>query len=44
MATFIALQNTYRYLTPELWTPKALPVHPYAEHSDFLAKTNKKRY
>ena len=44
MATFIALQNTYRYLTPELWAHKTLPVNPYAEHSDFLAKTNKKRY
>ena len=44
MATFIALQNTYRYLTPDLWAKEKLPTNPYQEHSDFLAKTNKKRY
>ncbi len=44
MATFIALQRTYLYLTPDLWANKALPVNPYAEHSDFLEKTSKRRY
>ena len=43
MATFIALQRTYLYLTPDLWGERALPVNPYAEHSAFLEKTSKKR-
>jgi small subunit ribosomal protein S2e len=42
-ATFAALQATYTYLTPDLWPVKALPTNPYAEYSDFLEKTSKKR-
>jgi len=43
MATFLALQRTYLYLTPDLWPIKALPVAPFQEHSDFLEKTSKRR-
>ncbi len=43
MATFIALQRTYLYLTPDLWSAKNGTVNPYAEFSDFLEKTSKRR-
>jgi len=43
MATFIALQRTYLYLTPDLWAERSLPTNPYVEHSAFLEKTSKKR-
>lgn len=41
-ATFVALGNTYKYLTPDLWSEMQLPISPYQEHTDFLAKTGRK--
>jgi len=35
-ATVAAIQNTYSYLTPDLWTENPLGKSPYQEHSDFL--------
>jgi len=35
-ATVHAIQNTYSYLTPDLWTENPLGKSPYSEHSDFL--------
>jgi len=35
-ATYLALQNTYRYLSPDLW-PKTLSVEShYAKHAEYL--------
>jgi len=36
-ATFMALANTYKILTPDLWLEVAYKKNPYQEHSDFLA-------
>jgi small subunit ribosomal protein S2e len=41
-ATFYALENTYRILTPDLWMEVAYKKNPYQEHSDFLADTTAK--
>jgi len=38
-ATFDALQNTYNYLTPDLWTPTTFTKSPYQEFTDFLRDT-----
>merc|ERR1712048_860025 len=40
-ATFAALGQTYKFLTPDLWKTTALPPSPYQEFSDYLmmAKT-----
>merc|ERR1711976_369982 len=35
-ATFEALRNTYRFMTPELWGQFEEKKHPYQEHSDYL--------
>merc|ERR1712151_343769 len=42
-ATFAALGQTYKFLTPDLWKVTALPPAPYQEFSDYLmmAKTKK---
>jgi small subunit ribosomal protein S2e len=37
-AMFIALGNTYSYLTPNLWKQNVLTASPFQEHTDFLAK------
>jgi len=36
-ATFYALQKTYGYLSPDLWSETQLGRTPYQEHTDFLA-------
>jgi len=41
-ATFAALENTYSYLTPDLWKEARLLKTPYQEHTDFLASTHGK--
>jgi hypothetical protein len=41
-ATYDALQKTYKYSTPDLWTPVPLPKTLYEEHTEFLASTAKK--
>lgn len=38
-ATFEALRNTYRFMTPELWPAFQQKGHPYQDHSDFLAES-----
>ncbi|KAJ3210429.1 40S ribosomal protein [Clydaea vesicula] len=43
-ATFMAISNTYGYLTPDLWSENPLTKNPYQEWSDFLAKSTKKHY
>jgi len=42
-ATYLALQNTYRYLTPDLW-PKTLSVEShYAKHAEYLQQEADKK-
>ena len=38
-ATYLAIQKTYSYLTPDLWPGPELGKTPYEEHSGFLAQT-----
>lgn len=40
-ACFFALQSTYGYLSPDLWTETHFLRSPFQEHTDFLAKTAK---
>ncbi|KFM58449.1 40S ribosomal protein S2, partial [Stegodyphus mimosarum] len=35
-ATYLAIQKTYSYLTPDLWTENPLIKSPYQEYSDYL--------
>jgi len=37
-ATFFALQNTYHFLTPDMWTPTRFEKQPVQEFTDFLAR------
>lgn len=37
-ATFLALKETYQYLTPDLWTESKFRKAPNQEFTDFLAK------
>merc|ERR1712107_404875 len=38
-ATFEALRNTYRYLTPDLWRETQFKKPPFQEHTDYLSMT-----
>merc|ERR1711907_783819 len=38
-ATFEALQNTYRYLTPDLWKPTHFVKPPFQDFSDYLLQS-----
>eukprot|EP01029_Cantina_marsupialis_P018730 TRINITY_DN431438_c0_g1_i3.p1 TRINITY_DN431438_c0_g1~~TRINITY_DN431438_c0_g1_i3.p1 ORF type:complete len:272 (-),score=56.65 TRINITY_DN431438_c0_g1_i3:116-910(-) len=38
-ATFFALQKTYSYLSPDMWTSTEFAKHPFQEFTDVLAKT-----
>jgi len=40
-ACYHALQASYRYLTPDLWTPTHHQNGPYQEHSAWLASSKK---
>jgi len=42
-ATFVAIANTYAFLTPDLWTETTLTKTPYQEFTDFLSKAPEKR-
>jgi len=39
-ATYFALQKTYGFLSPELWTEMKLQKAPFQEYTDFLSKVN----
>jgi small subunit ribosomal protein S2e len=41
MATFLAMEKTYGFLSPELWTQTKFLKTPYQEHTDFLYATSK---
>jgi small subunit ribosomal protein S2e len=43
-STFQAISNTYGFLSPELWPETEFSASPFQQYSDFLAKTDKKRY
>ncbi|KND04404.1 40S ribosomal protein S2 [Spizellomyces punctatus DAOM BR117] len=42
-ATFMAIGNTYGFLTPDLWAETKFSKSPYQEWSDWLAKTGKRQ-
>jgi len=39
-ATFAAISETFRYLTPDLWVNNVFTKAPYQEFTDFLDKTS----
>jgi small subunit ribosomal protein S2e len=41
-ATFDALANTYKFLSPDLWAINPLPKSPYEEYSEYLQRAGKK--
>eukprot|EP00842_Homolaphlyctis_polyrhiza_P000997 jgi/Hompol1/1899/HPOL_005493-RA len=43
-ATFMAIANTYAFLTPDLWEETGFIKSPYQQYSDLLAKSVKKNY
>ncbi|XP_013792604.2 40S ribosomal protein S2-like [Limulus polyphemus] len=40
-ATYLAIQQTYSYLTPELWKENLLTKSPYQEFTDYLIASQK---
>merc|ERR1712224_1157354 len=40
MATYIAIAQTYSYLTPDMWTETEFAKTPYQEYTDYLAKNH----
>ncbi|KAJ2478298.1 40S ribosomal protein [Coemansia sp. RSA 2131] len=42
-ATFIAISNTYSFLSPDLWAETAFTMDPYQEFSDYLQKAAEKK-
>jgi small subunit ribosomal protein S2e len=41
MATYLAMEKTYGFLSPELWPQTKFLKTPYQEHTDFLYATSK---
>ncbi|KAJ2796503.1 40S ribosomal protein [Coemansia guatemalensis] len=41
-AAFIAISNTYSFLTPDLWAETAFSKDPYQEFTDYLSKAAEK--
>lgn len=41
-ATFAAIGETFKYLTPDMWPEAKLTKAPYQEHTDYLAKNYSK--
>ncbi|KAJ1889300.1 40S ribosomal protein, partial [Kickxella alabastrina] len=42
-AAFIAITNTYSFLTPDLWAETSFSQDPYHEFSDYLVKAAEKK-
>merc|ERR1711887_353765 len=40
MATYMAIAQTYSYLTPDMWTETQFAKSPYQEYTDYLAKNH----
>merc|ERR1711992_501372 len=40
MATYMAIAQTFSYLTPDMWTPTDFGKSPYQEFTDYLAKNH----
>merc|ERR1711894_241471 len=43
MATYLAVAQTYSYLTPDMWAPTDFGKSPYQEFTDYLAKNRTPR-
>jgi len=41
-ATYVAIAQTYAYLTPDLWKETVFTKSPYQEFTDYLAKNHKR--
>lgn len=41
-ATFAAIGETFKYLTPDMWAETKLTKPPYQEHTDYLSKNYSK--
>jgi len=42
-ATFNAISETYGYLSPDLWKEYEIPLNPYQQHNQLLAKEHEKK-
>lgn len=40
MATYLAIAQTYSYLTPDMWALTTFAKSPYQEFTDYLAKNH----
>lgn len=40
MATYMAIAQTYSYLTPDMWADTQFAKAPYQEFTDYLAKNH----
>ena len=40
MATYLAIAQTYSYLTPDMWAETQFGKSPYQEYTDYLAKNH----
>ena len=40
MATYLAIAQTFSYLTPDMWPHSDYGKTPYQEHTDYLAKNH----
>ncbi|OHT07215.1 40S ribosomal protein S2-4 [Tritrichomonas foetus] len=43
VATYQAIENTYKFLTPDQWEQKVPETHPFVEHSEYLAGFNENK-
>lgn len=43
VATYKAIEHTYQFLTPDQWEAKEPEVHPFVEHSEYLAEYNENK-
>lgn len=43
VATCKAIEHTYQFLTPDQWEDKEPEVHPFVEHSEYLAEYNENK-
>ena len=40
VATYQAIENTYKFLTPDQWERPEVEIHPFVEHTEFLSQQN----
>ncbi|OHS94734.1 40S ribosomal protein S2 [Tritrichomonas foetus] len=40
VATYKAIEGTYKFLTPDQWDKETPPAHPFVENTDYLSEFN----